>query len=458
MFQTIDFYPTENELARFMAEKLGRCYSVLDPSAGTGNLLKAYDYDAKKYAVEISPDLCVLLRELKYNVFNADFLTWQTDRFFDGIIMNPPFSAVEKHVLKAWDILEHGNLVACVPKHALQGKDRYECLLLKLIEDYGEVFDVGRPFQDAEVKSSVECCVIVLRKSENPAFNFSYKNRKSNDLSEVNEEKALMSGDYATSLVSTLQNLLELYKEYYIARKKIIATMEWFGHLGADAALETANSSDIVTSYNSFLDQMLDTAWNKVYKHPKLSALLTFKAEKDIERFRASQGGVDFNLENIASLIIEIEKRSGSIVDACISEVFDWFTKYHPDNREYVEGWKSNECWRVGKRIVLPQVVDKKLGSYGIDLAKSREIDDMDRAMCVVTGTKFDSILPSSQILSRAIKEIGLREKIETTFFVAVLYAKGTMHLYWKDEEVRKKFNFMAAKAKKWLPPAEDDV
>ena len=91
---------------------------VLEPSAGTGSLIKALQETGHNRitAVEQSYDLCQTLQEHVQPV-NACFLDWSKSAvMFSHIIMNPPFKGVKKHLDSAMSLLaNNGKIVALVP-------------------------------------------------------------------------------------------------------------------------------------------------------------------------------------------------------------------------------------------------------------------------------------------------------------------------------------------------------
>jgi predicted RNA methylase len=97
-------------------------HSVLEPSAGSGNLLNApLRLGCRITCVEQDARLADLLRPLNVEVVCADFLSleWATPRF-DRVIMNPPFGrgADIAHVTRALQLLlPGGRLVAIMSPH-----------------------------------------------------------------------------------------------------------------------------------------------------------------------------------------------------------------------------------------------------------------------------------------------------------------------------------------------------
>lgn len=116
---------TPPDVAASMARAAGLYgqLDVLEPSAGTGNLIRAAIAagcdPARIAAVEMHCALADALRKW-HAVECADFLElaqeWRGVRSFDRVLMNPPFSRVRAHVNAAISLLRpNGFIVALVP-------------------------------------------------------------------------------------------------------------------------------------------------------------------------------------------------------------------------------------------------------------------------------------------------------------------------------------------------------
>jgi len=101
-------------------------HHVLEPSAGTGNILTAIrnaEPQAKVTAVEINRKLCDLLsqahnpRPAGWSILHDDFLTCNGDLGkFDRIVMNPPFADGSDitHIRHAMTMLKPGGLLVAI--------------------------------------------------------------------------------------------------------------------------------------------------------------------------------------------------------------------------------------------------------------------------------------------------------------------------------------------------------
>lgn len=117
-------FPTPPDLARQLVSlaEISPNHRVLEPSAGTGNLLRAIGNQADKVAVEISAELVAVLMRCGVSglhIHLADFLSCRPDDdasdsdslgMFDRVVMNPPFARGSdiKHIRHALGMLKPG--------------------------------------------------------------------------------------------------------------------------------------------------------------------------------------------------------------------------------------------------------------------------------------------------------------------------------------------------------------
>lgn len=136
-----DFFPTPDDLVQqvqSLAELSDAC-SILEPSAGTGSLLKGLD---KNYleCVEMNTVLSEILKAKGYKVFNNSFEEETDLATYDRILMNPPFSnrLDAKHIVKAFNYLKEGGiLVAIHSSSIISATDKSSKEFQQLFETYG---------------------------------------------------------------------------------------------------------------------------------------------------------------------------------------------------------------------------------------------------------------------------------------------------------------------------------
>lgn len=186
------FYPTPLNVASAMLEGFTPLdlleRSILEPSAGKGNLADtlvdimnrqgwnshADSLRSHVHCIEIDPELQAALRGKGYPLVGSDFLTFWPDEKFDLIVMNPPFAEAEKHLLHAWEILDHGDILClCNEQTVLNASTASRNLLANIIADHGTVKPLGQCFVTAERKTKVRVSLVHLSKTQaEPAFSF----------------------------------------------------------------------------------------------------------------------------------------------------------------------------------------------------------------------------------------------------------------------------------------------
>jgi protein-L-isoaspartate O-methyltransferase len=127
-------FPTPPDLAARVVElaDLHEGHTILEPSAGTGNLVRAVRAvapEAKIEAVEINHSLAEGLGRWATSVRCADFLALNGELgTFDRILMNPPFSHGEdiKHIDHARTKLKPGGRLVAICANGPRQRERFE--------------------------------------------------------------------------------------------------------------------------------------------------------------------------------------------------------------------------------------------------------------------------------------------------------------------------------------------
>lgn len=164
-----DFYPTPRHVIDTMlsADDLtGK--TVLEPSAGKGNIVDALnELGCKVISCEKDPDLAKIV-ESKSRFLKHDFLEVRKDEVshIHAIVMNPPFSADEKHILHAWEIAPDGcTVIALCNWETLANRyTRSRQILSQVVNDYGGKENLGPVFDTAERKTGINIGLIRLYK------------------------------------------------------------------------------------------------------------------------------------------------------------------------------------------------------------------------------------------------------------------------------------------------------
>lgn len=164
------FYPTPNNVAKHVVElaEIEEGNSVLEPSAGWGNLLDPISVKCDILAVEPLMENSDVLRRKGYNHCVTTFEDfYKTNLRFDRVVMNPPFSGQRdiKHVLMAYDLLKNnGVLVAIISENALYYQTELSDYFRKFLKEHNGIVETVPSRSFEESGTTIEVVIIKIVK------------------------------------------------------------------------------------------------------------------------------------------------------------------------------------------------------------------------------------------------------------------------------------------------------
>lgn len=468
------FYPTPARLAAKMAGMIsGAGGSVLEPSAGNGALAEAIkgrfsgrwgSVDTAPDCIEIMPDLQAILRDKGMPIVGSDFMQFNGVKQYDAVVMNPPFSHGVRHVLKAWQILYAGEIIALLNAETLRNPHtKGRQILAKIIKDNkGTVEYLADQFIDSERKTSVEVALIHIKKDRKVEFNYFDGMKEADpeamadaDGPEVNQ--VALTGSQIANKVRAFNKALDCHKKAIISRAE--------GHHYAQLLTEGKERREGVKDFTEIVKKKInkvvaglqEKAWRHIAALSEFRDHMTTKVAMDFELSMAQVMKLEFTEENIRQFLLNLLADRGKIFNDGLLEVFDELTRYHKDNRVHVEGWKSDDYFFVNKRIVLPYVMNFNYGKFQWSYHGGRhQIHDLDRIMSYMMGHDPKGDLTIQDAVDSYDEKLGT--KMESTHFSIRVFKKGTMHLYFRDLDALQRFNLAAGRLRGWLPKEDEKV
>lgn len=378
------------------------------------------------------------------------------------IIMNPPFSADEKHILHAWNIAPDGcDIIALCNWETISNtyyRSRVE--LIRVINEYGSSDNLGDCFSDAERKTNVEIGLIRLKKpgsNENKFEGFF--------LDEEIEEQynGIMPYNFVRDLVNRYVAAVKIFDEQLEAAVRMNNLTSTFY---SSSLAMSMTEEDKPKSRTEFKKDLQKSGWNFIFKKMNMDKYTTKGLKEDINKFVEKQEKIPFTMKNIYRMLEIVAGTTEQRMDKAIIEVFDKLTQHYHDNRYMVEGWKTNSHYMLNEKFIMPWVTDPGYdGSLKLHYRGHYEIvDDMTKALCFITGTNYDTIGSLWNFFNkREINEEtgGKGDWIKHSwntwydwgFFQLKGFKKGTMHFKFKDRDVWAKFNLRVAKIKGYPLP-----
>lgn len=479
MFENANFYPTPKPLIQKMFDKIDnpkRMRNILEPSSGKGDLIEGYKecwvsknkrymgYDEKvdKYikfdAIEIDNNLSSILKGNGYNVVWDDFLTFEPQRFYDLILANFPFSNGCDHLLKAIRIQERvGGEIVCLLnaetlKNTYSNNRKY---LTELLSNYNaDIEYIENAFVESERSTTVEVALIhVAIPMADTITMFEKEFKKDNPDIEFEEFQAI------TTRKSKIEQLViecEIIKKSVIELfKEKMRVDNLLSGMGLSSKILLCNDyyKREQLTINEFVENTDLEYWNKFINETDFLNRLPSKLRNTFRCNMEKQRNIPFTTENAYYFYEELMMAIPQSYEETCATVFDDITRKYSytdsvwnKNIHLYDGWKTNNCMKIGDKCIIPCYF-----SYGL-YSLPDTLLDLNIIFNNITGTRDDIINNYDSGVRKAIEHY--EKNIETKHFILDSYKKGTIHIKFKDKEAVKKFNLMVAKGKMWLPPS----
>jgi hypothetical protein len=398
IFDNKDLYPTPEEyIIKMIGDENLSGKVILEPHIGTGNIVKVVkEMGGTVIGCEAS--------HIVDNFLKEDFLQVSSEEIshIDYIIMNPPFSVDDKHLLHAWEIAPGGCKILslcnwetidnCHTKRRVQLKD--------IINDYGIYENLGSIFSTAERTTNVQVGFVKLFKEKVGEDTF-------DDYFDMEEDyeqdgSGIMPYNVVREIVNRYVGSVRLFKEVQAASDKINSMSSIFSHcdisFGAYKRRETNYTS---ISFEEYKKELQKAAWKTVFAKMNMHKYVTQKLKEELNKFVETQGNVPFRMSNVYKMIHTIAGTHNNRMEQALVDCFDRATKHYDDNRHNIEGWKTNSHFMVNKTIIFPYVVHRGYSGQMEVIYNSQQKDlmeDLCKALCHLTGYSYDENCVSLEV------------------------------------------------------------
>lgn len=455
-----DFYPTPPEVAAEMLDPLDlRGKTVLEPSAGSGNLVREClaRGAAEVLWCEKEPQLQTLLGGIHGATVcgaYADFL-WVPSAdvsHIDLIVMNPPFSADEAHILHAWEIAPPGcEIVALCNWNICEGTyRRLQLQLASLVDAYGTKTCLGECFATAERPTKVSVGMVRLTKPGTKPGGDEFEGFFLGPDDIEAQGQGIIPYRRSRDIVNRYVEACRIYDEQVAAGTRLHTVLD--GLFGKELGLQVTVEGAPVTR-NRFRKDLQKAAWKHVFAEFLPAQMATSQLSKDINAFVEKQSQIPFTERNIYRMLQIVAGTQKQRVDRAVEEAIDSLTRHTKENRYGVEGWVTNSGYMLNKRFIRSYMAEPDwsggtvtVRSYG---SQSDEIIDLIKALCFITGRSYDEVQHPEGGGSRL--EPGQWHK--WGFFRFRPYKKGTVHFEFLDDEVWAAVNARYARIKGQVLP-----
>lgn len=484
-----EFFPTPSALAGRMANLIhwDKVTTLLEPSAGKGDLVdcarKCAQSESRTFREEYSlthvdciekdPNLRLILKGKNYRVVSDDFLGYFTMKHYDAIIMNPPFSNGDEHLLKAISMQKDdgGQIVCLLNAETIRNPytQRRKVLQQKLAEYNARIEFIEGAFARAERKSDVEVAIVYINIPTPVRESEIFKRMKMAEKIKLDEGEVtdLVAGDWMDQLITAYNTEaklgVELMREYNALAPYIMSgTSEYASPLiqlavGRDR-VDRATSKTV----DSYLCNLRSKYWELLLSRRELTEKMTSALQREYHEKIREMRDYDFSRYNIQQVMMEISSQLSHGVEESIYKLFDELSAEHSwypecaNNIHYYNGWATNKAHKVGMKCILPinGFYTKYDGKKKLEAREfAQQIGDLERSLNYLDKGETSAFLDPERIAETA--EAMERTTMNFKFFSATFYKKGTCHIKFYDEAsvLIDRLNIFAARNRQWLPP-----
>lgn len=486
------FYPTPPDLATEMAQQINLdfVHTVLEPSAGKGDLVdalvnrdKIHNYQRCTLdvdCIELNPDLRLILKGKGYRVVHDDFMTFDTFKRYDAIIMNPPFRDGERHLMKALDLLKDGGQIVCLLNaetlRNLCTPVRRE-LRERLEQIDAKITYYKDRFADAQRKTDVSIAMVCARvPAQQRSSDFYDRMQKADEVKHDGIKVEAMAPDDFIERITRQFKIeisagMELIRQYDALKPYMMDEIVPEGQksntyirpilmLGVreSSLFDRSGDKDIINQYVRLTRYKY---WSAFLNNQEFVGKLTSDMQKQWQQRVDDLSNYDFTPFNIQTVMVEMNAQIYQGVEDSIMKIFEQLTAEHawyPEcakNIHYYNGWAHNKAHKINGKVIIPSYGVFSDWKWASDTFRVREaydhLADIERCFNYLDGhTTADIDLYSA--LSRA-NDAGVTKNIPCKFFDVTFYKKGTTHIKFTNPRLLDKFNIYCSRKKNWLPP-----
>lgn len=478
-----NFYPTPKSIIDKMLVGIDfrTIKTVLEPEAGKGDIVEAvsnkfkyanYSYNKEvKWdidTIEIDQNLQYILKGKGIRLIHDDFLTYESLKRYDLIVMNPPFDNGEKHLLKAISMQEKGGKIVCL-LNAETLRNPYNnnrIVLLDKLEQYQASIEyIKNAFIDAERKTSVEVALIKIDIPKQDNFSIILENLKQQEqhtVKETHNNYHLIHSDFIEGIVDQynfeIKAGLQLINEYNSIYANMFKGCELTIICSKDTNDKYKDSSKDL--HNSYIKDVRSKYWTTLFMSEQFMGLFTSNLRQAYVDKVRELIDYDFSLFNIYTIRKQISGEMIKAAEETILSLFDEFSHKHSwydetsKNIHYYNGWKTNQAWKINNKVIIPFSGwnDSWSNQFRFGYKVKDKLADIEKVFNYLDGGKTEEV--SIEDSMKLAEHYGETKKIPLKYFNVSFFKKGTCHIEFTNEELLHKFNIFGSQKKGWIPPS----
>ena len=457
---------------------------VLDACAGTGALADAWAREMankSRYSqrelpvdsIEVDGNHHPVLREKGYNVVGMNFLDFEGGAIYSHVVLNPPFSSGAKHVLKAWDMLWEGEVVAIINAETIRNPQSAERKrLVQLIEQHGSCEFIADAFRGPEVsrEAQVEIALLHLIKPAECADDWIGPVIESLAVDRNEEGEFRLPNELALP-ASFVENQCTAFRMAVKAMRESVRSSAVASHFAArigrtmaevhgsgDTSAEDAAGASVRKMLCASYLELKDRAWTSVLRSTETLSKLSRKVQQQAESQFAAIRTLEFSPSNVHGFLLGLVQSQPEMQLDMACDVFDQISRYHSENAVFYRGWKSNDRHRTfGMRIKTTRFIlpnhSSTSWSKSLSWESEQVLADFDKVFAMLDG-KLAPEVGLRDVFNKHMGDLRAGLRVSSSYFdVRYHPGVGTIHFFARDKEIVDRLNRVVGRRRRWVPP-----
>lgn len=444
---------------------------------------RSYDYKNNTYTYQNPTDAAEYKgveaerekrKAVECRIVHDNFLSFNSRKHYDLIVMNPPFADGDAHLLHAIELQSRsGGQIRCVLNAETilnPYTNRRKVLRAKLEELGADVSYIDGGFSDGERKTDVRVAIIKINipTPETGASEIYERLKAAAEVEEVPADDVtdLAVADFLAEIVTRfnveVDAGLALIREYHAMQPYLMRHLSDDKYNNPILTLRVYGEGEYsALNPNKYVCLTRRKYWEALFTNKEFTGKLTSNLRKKYQGMVDKMEEYDFSLFNIRQIMAEMNAELQQGIQDTIVALFDKMTQQHswyPEcekNIHYYSGWKTNKAHKINSKVILPVhgLFADPYWNRKTFMVREAEavIGDIEKVFDYLDGN-MSAEVDLHGVLEAAC-EAGQTKNIPCKYFDVTLYKKGTMHIRFRDQALVDRFNIYCSRKKNWLPP-----
>ena len=154
----------------------------------------------------------------------------------------------------------------------------------------------------------------------------------------------------------------------------------------------------------------------------------------------------NFTLENLVSTLQGLAENQGEIFTQAVVECFEWFRP-----RSWNPTHKSNSPYQINQKIISENTVEIWGNRFHMGYYREEKFMELDKVFHGLDGKGLPKRPHDALTAIKDAMQKGYSEA-ETNYFRFKWFKVGTLHIWFKREDLLKEFNRIGSDARSNLP------